>query len=571
MINGSPINAVPLNSLSASGSVQTQIISPGNGFSWRPVVFLGGVDVSAKLLGSIGIEASEAGDKVASLALWLGPDPVTIGDYAGQALTIDFVVAGTPEIVDRRFTGYLVQPSFDPVSRVLSCEATTRLSDTIEAMEIEDIDLMVGGLWSDDVFEAVDGRSRWDYAQERMSTQAFSLNVDKAGQPRLTPWFTNAVHYEFAQGSTVFQSVDVGLSTLSDAVNIVELEVDYRFTRYRQKDQGYSWLHPGTSGNQGLLGFQAWRANSTELPDVEMVTAAVDSAGWWLSNPGWYRLFGDLPNADPPWYNKNTDLLLGATFTASVRWTQRVIEQYRIRLEIPAAVAAVDEVIQRERFVLDTDSSDDTLWDESGGTAAGEPDDDPIDELPRRDQGRLDAALSCALAICQVILLKAQRANVITWQVPLAHALRIDLGQRLRLNDQGALVTGTVSDLKEEMDIDSGAAVLSISVSVSRGDAAGIADPLNIPTAPVFSDDPAAAFSGVLPTQIGLRAESPLYDDVLAGFAGSYSIGNGNPELRYPRRFAIDTPEIPEQWRDENQSEKAVVYRVAPPSDKLEL
>src|SRR5690606_37203844 len=112
-----------------------------------------------------------------------------------------------------------------------TCEATTRLTDTIEAMELPAIDVLVGGEWSVDVFEEVAGRSRWDYAQERLSTRAASLNADNQGSPRITDWSPSAVSWVFRPGSTVYESMDVGLATLGETVNVIELELDYRYSR----------------------------------------------------------------------------------------------------------------------------------------------------------------------------------------------------------------------------------------------------------------------------------------------------------------------------------------------------
>ena len=570
MFNAYPLNAVPLNGLGSSGIV-TQIIEPGSSFSWSPRLLLDGDDVTDQLLGAIVVDRSESGDAVASFQLWLGTAPVSIGSYSGRSVVIDIILHGEPEVVSRRFTGQLVQPEFDVVSRVLSCEANTRLAENVEAMSIAAIDTLVGGLWSPDVFEDVAGRSRWDYAQERLSTRTASLNADRYGVPRITPWHIDAVHYEFAPGSTVHESVDVGLATLSDAVNVYELELDYRYTRYRQRRQSYTWRHTGTGGNMSLAGFNAWRADSTELPDVDMITEAVNSAGWYLSSSTWYRLYGDLPDLPQPWYNKNTDLLLGADFSASIRWSQRAVEKYTVRLEVADSVAAVGEVIERGRVVLDTDTENDRLWDESTGDLVAAVTDAPIDQLQRRDPERLAAAFDCAVSAGVATLCAAQRANVVTWQVPLAHALAIDFGHRLRLRDQGADVTGMVVMLTEEMDTQTGTALLTIGIAPSLGAATAIGDIPVLPDPPEFEDQPGPVMPGSLPTQIGLRIDSPPYDEELPGFAGNYSIGNGDPADRYPRRFAIDTPEILEQWRNEIEAAVVVTYSIAPPADTLEL
>ena len=553
MLNEQPLNSGPLNALGGSG---VQEIQPGAGFAWDVRVTLAGVDVSDSLTGLIRIERPEDGDSVASFALWLGPEPVNVAAYTGQPVVIDFVVDGS--VTDRRFTGYLVQPEFDVLTRVLTCDATTRLQDGIEAMELDAIDQFVGGLWSPDVFGDVAGRSRWDYAQERLSTRRASLNVTRYGQPRITSWYP-ALAFEFGPGSTVYESVDIGLAALSETTNVIELELDYRYTRYRQRNTPYTWAHPAGS-------FAAWRADSTELPDVQMITDAVESAGWYVSSATWQRLPGDLPTLPQPWYNKNTDLLLGASFTASIRWTQRAVEQYRIRLEIPQSVAAVGEVIRRERVVLDTDTDADRLWEQSREAV------DFLDDyLPQRDPNRLASAMGVALARGQAQLAAANRRNLVSWQVPMAHALGVDLGQRLRLHDQGADITGTLVTLVDELDTLSGAALLTVVVAVSQGPEGQVSDPLVVPAPPVFVDGPGSSVTSALPTQLIKDPSSPPYDEELPGFAGAYSVGTWDPELRYPRRFAVPTPQIPEHWRNEAQAERTATYAVAPPRDTLEI
>ncbi|AQZ96551.1 hypothetical protein ACFSB1_10690 [Halopseudomonas phragmitis] len=571
MLNSNPLNSGPLNRLWGGASGAAVELEPGDSFVWDIALTLGGTDVSASLAGAVRISRPEQGDSVCSFALWLGPDPVDIAAYTGMPVQLDFVLLGEAQTSVRRFTGYLVQPEFDVLSRVLSCEATTRLADSIETMPFEQIDLLVGGWWSADVFEPREGRSRWEYAQERLSTQTVSLSVTMNGQPRITNWYSAGTSYVFTQGSTLYQSLDVALASLSDTTNVVELELDYRYTRYRQRYQRYSWQHPGTGGLVGVQGLLAWREDSTELPDIPMIIQATEQAGWWVAYAEWYRLPGDLPNLPQPWYNKNTDLLLGADWRASIRWTQRAVERYPIRLEIPAAVAAVGEVIARERVVLDTDTDSDRLWEESRGAAGGlVGDDEPETQLPRRDQARLDNAVLTALHRAKAQLLAAQRGNLVSWQIPLAHALGVDLGQRLKLDDQ-ACITGTVTELTDDLDMDTGAALLTITLAVSQGAENAVADPLVVPDAPAFVDDWSPNVPVVQPTQLGLRIESPPYDESLPGFAGNYSIGNGAPEDRYPRRFAVDTPEIPAQWRDEIAASQSSTYRVAPPIDLLEI
>jgi len=562
MLNAYPLNSAPLNGLSGGALPETVVLQPGDSFVWSAVIKVAGVDVT-DLCQGYGVSGNEDGDLAADFVLQLGSAPVDLRAFTGKSVTIDYVVHGDPVIVDRRFTGQLVEPEFDVLTRLLSCNATTRLEDDFEARELAEIDTFVVGWWSADVFEETAGRSRWDYTLERMSTRPASLNVDRQGNPRVTSWYPPGVAFEFAPGAAIYESVDVALAALSDTVNVYELEADYRYSRYRQRNQEYSWTHPQAP-------FELWRQDSTELPDVPMIEDATESAGWFVSLAEYDRLPGDLLDLPNPWKNKNTDLLLVANWTASKRWAQRGVEQYRIRLEVPEFVAAVGEVIDRARVVLDTESDGDSLWEGSGGDEAAT--DEELAELPKRDPVRLEAALRCAIEIGRVTILQSQRGSLVTWQVPLAHALGVDFGQRLRLLE-GVTVTGTVASLSETASFETGEAVLTIGIAVSQGEASAVSDVLAIPVQPVFEDDAVDPLDGVLPTQLGNRSGVPEYNEELPGFAGNYSIADGDPGglTKYPRRFAVDTPEIIAQWRDEVAAETAVTYRIAPPVDQLEI
>ena len=72
---------------------------------------------------------------------------------------------------------------------------------------------------------------------------------------------------------------------------------------------------------------------------------------------------------------------------------------------------------------------------------------------------------------------------------------------------------------------------------------------------------------------VAFAADVGQGDEELEGFSGNYSVPDaaGDTMERYPRRFAVPTPEIIAQWRDEVTAESAVTYRVAPPADTLEI
>ena len=77
-----------------------------------------------------------------------------------------------------------------------------------------------------------------------------------------------------------------------------------------------------------------------------------------------------------------------------------------------------------------------------------------------------------------------------------------------------------------------------------------------------------------LATQLGMRNESPLYNDELDGFAGNYDDRDDdiNPSLEeFPRRMTITASEISADLRDERKVDLQATFEVGIPNDLLEL
>ncbi|EML7529479.1 hypothetical protein R5920_006739, partial [Pseudomonas aeruginosa] len=294
----------------------------------------------------------------------------------------------------RRFTGRVTQPAWNPVRRVLDVSCTDQLQQRVEAMEIAAVDALVGGAWSADVFEPVDGRSRWDYAQERLTSVTGSLDCSPYGALRVTSWLSVAPAYEFGQGSTVYGSLAVELADLSSQTNRVEIECDYRFSRLWQLNASYGWQHPGTGNAVGEAGFCNWRGDDTELPDVEMITSATESSGQTLFYATWYPLPPTGVYCNPPaaWVNNFTELLLGGNWIAGRRWVQSVTERYRLVMEVQPSVAATGPIVGRQRASFEIESDKAERWESDPITGGSTGHDD------EKDGNRRLSALNCLLA-----------------------------------------------------------------------------------------------------------------------------------------------------------------------------
>ncbi|UCP00103.1 hypothetical protein LF844_09905 [Metapseudomonas lalkuanensis] len=589
-LNGSELNAVELNGASAGGSVPDPItIVPVVSVIWSARLLLNGADATDLLSGIVRIEREEGARCLADFNLLLDAGPVNPAEYTGQSVELyyrDWVGGAWRE--ELCFKGWIIRPQFTLQTSVLACECSDRQQEIVEAMEVAAIDTLVGGQWSADVFEPVDGRSRWDYAMERMSTQAASLQCSVEGGLQVTAWAAGAAAYLIPVGAVLDGSLEWVPVELNDRINVVEVAADYRFIRLRERHQDFLWEHPAVEGLTIIDGFcLTWgREDNTEVPDIPMVEDASSGAGYQaiLGTATWGKVpaTGSGMLCDPPfgWTNPYPDLLLSASWTSAMRWSQRVTEQYTLRVEAPASVAQAGEVISRERIAVETESDREAEFE---GAEFTEPEADATEDalgdwvVDLREEERRVGALSCGLEMATASILGAHRGNRFAFQLPTSDTLGIRLEHTLHVQDEilsrPVQCRAKVFSIIHEWDFDSGSALTSIQLAVSQG-GGEVTDPLVLPVIPPSTPPGTPPELIILETQLGSRNSSPLYDDELDGFAGNYTVNDLdiNPDLEeFPRRFDLTAPEIPENHRDEYTVTQARTYQLAIPNDLLEL
>ena len=581
-LNGETLNGGPAAALAAT----PQVVEPVYSAVWGALLLLNGVDTTDLLTGLIRIERQEGVRCIADFSLLLDAGPVNPATYIGQSVEIHYQVITPEEITQTlRFRGKIERPQFNLQTRILSCECSDQLHEVVEPLSIQTIDGLVGGLWSPDVFEPVAGRSRWDYAMERLSTIPASLQRSVEGALQVTPWAaTSTPHWIVPAGAVMFRSIDWLPVELTERINVVEVEADYRFIRLRERHQAFSWKHPDIVGDSIENGFCVWRHDSTELPDISMVQEASTDAGYSsiLDGAFWLRLPESGVYCDPPagWRNDYPDLILRASWTSALRWAQRVTEQYKLRIEAPASVTQAGEVIGRDRVALDTESDREQAFIDATYTApeAGAIEDALGDfVLDVRDEARRLTALGCMLAIGSTSILAAHRGNRFAFQLPTMDAVGIRLEHTVRVEDvilgHPIACQARVFSIIDELDLDSGSCLTSFQLAVSQGGGTeqDVLQPPAIPSSTPPGTPPAEI---ELPTQLGGRNESPIYDPELDGFSGNYDETDLdiNPELElFPRDFHCRVLEIPAEHMDEYSVTVEQTYRVQVPNDELEL
>lgn len=574
MLNASPLNAVPLNGL-VGATADPEYIVRGQSFLWTLRLMVGGINLTPMLTGTVTVDREEGAAGIAGFDLFIAPGVAVVPpDWKGRAVSIDYISTSQGETAEaRKFTGQISRADWNPVNRILTCECSDQLQQRVEGMTIAAIDALVGGRWSEDLFEPVEGRSHWDYARERMSTRTASLDCSAYGDLRVTSWYATAPHFVFGPGTTLYQQIDLQQSDLEATTNRVEIEFSYRYPRLWQLNEGYSWTHVNAGGGQS--GFCNWRVWATELPDTDMIASAVSGSGQQLlGGVGGYKL--PLSMANPcgdgqGWVNTFDNLWLSASFTGARRWVQSVTESYKLVLSTAAGESELTRIVQRAGYTVSIERDQAESWgsDPIRGGGTGSQD--------LSDEGRRSNAIATALRIGQAMIVGAHRETTLSWDVPTSMAMGIDLWHTLEIADQGVHAVGKCRRIVHQFDLGSGEAITSLSISIMRG--GGVSDALAVPAQPDTSLPPFTSSAQLLlGTQLGGRQVDPYtgfpigpYDDDRPGFSGNYDTNDNMPAEFYPRRFDINAREIGAEYRDERTASVEAFYRVGIPNDLLEL
>ncbi|WEV90014.1 hypothetical protein [Pseudomonas phage PotUPM1] len=611
MINGFPLNSVPINGIEQAETSPPVELIPGHSSVWQVDILLDGVSVTPFLSGRVSIDREEGAAGVATFVLLYPPGTPVPADLFGAQAEILYREILDGQLRERRLlTGAVAESTWSVTDRLMSITCTDRRQQRLEAMSLAEIDTLTGGFWSADVFGPLTGRSRRDYAEERLSTVPASLDASVDGVLRVTSWYATAPHWRFGPGSTLYQSVTLDAPNLRGATNRAELEVNYRYQRLWQLNENYSWQHVGEHGLTEIQGFCQWRTWSTETPSVEMVESAIEGSGQVLIGTPRYQLLpassGNPCGDGVPWINTNTaeQLLLAADVTGGRRWTQTVTETYRITLATAAGLVEATRVVSRDSLSFEVEDERVSDWENSltsvaqsdltgppslpvgvpSGGWAWTPNGGQVDVI---DEARRVDGLRVCIRRAVVELISAHRQTTVSWDIPTSLALDVDLVHTLELDDQYTRARGKCRRVQHRLDMDSGEAITTLSIAVMRG--GGDSDVLVVPgrpdtSVPPLSSTPGPPDAGRLPTQIGGRLNHPPnasgptgggpvepYDDDLDGFAGNYSTTDDLTAEQFPRRFTLTAREIPELYRDELTRSTETLLRVGIPNDLLEL
>jgi hypothetical protein len=581
---------------------------------WRPKVILDGVDISAKLIGALEIEADEMASVVASFSFLPTTGSVDPLAWVGKGVTISWqrYLGGVLANTVLRFTGVVSDPTWDADERVLSISATSDLQGRLDRLTKAEIDTLLttaAPRFSEYVFGDPADMSGWEYSQALISTTNAVLWQDAAGVIQVTSTLAKATaDYTLTVADIIAGSLGDSpqYPSRQEMVNQIAIEFGYRFKRRRQRQitcvfRSVDLDTPSTylSGNLG-----GW-----ELPQRTQVESAASSGGWTVVGDisyrdvwqnGFYPSYSDQGTATMIGLSLSSevsgDLCTGATWKAARRWLQTVTETATLTVNATESQAIIGILADNESYSIEDDATDEE-WESSleyddyvsGATLMSNGVDrrSDLDEL--RDE--YEDAVEIAILKAKNDILRAHRGTVVTFSAPFLAALNLSHTVAI---DTGFLdCKGKVRRITDTWNIDTGESLSTVDVALFRHNGAGLVSDTPI-AAPEKAADPTEAAPSTrlnLGLYIGGQDDRPKWSlvadksgyfvnlpfvsgDGSAVITGGWNRNPANPDVApriYDEGFAVGYPPIDATYADPNTAASTAAFEVAIPEDSLVL
>lgn len=551
---------------------------------WRPVVTLGGVDVSARLVGDIDVQAAEGESRVASFSLAPAAGTLILPDWTGQPVTIDIAAQatdGSPTDARRLFTGVVDVPDYDLAAHVVTFDCTDQRQEVIGNAPREWVDANVAGYYSTAVSGEAD--DTLEYASARLASVPAALDLDAYQSPRVTLWaLPEPAGLIFTESSILDGSLRLQLASRADLRNEITTRFQYRIPRLRARviecqfertisqytSQGLD-IPSRAMIEQALSGLSGW----SQLGDVNFV--AIDP-GTYESVGGGGSIFTTVSVTDAP------NLALGFSASFYSRWVQSVTEDYAITVRAQASIEAIGSAREALSGATLDAEFDDAAWLDDPAT-------EPELTLPpvgdvaldygaagATDRSAAQTAIETLIAQARVAALASHRGTRVAASV--AIRADIDLDKRIEIDTTSLRASGKVVRVSHRMSIEEGSATTEFDLAVSGFNAVGL-QPDDEPAAPAAPVDPTpapgpAALAATIDLYIGQTEDTLPYDEeTMIGFSTNARAGISFDALApaYPLAMSIGAPEIEAAVRDPITLDKSATFAVAIPQDTLEV
>ncbi len=554
------------------------------------ITLAGNIVPNSQICGEVRVERAESSAALAEFTIIPPVGIQAVEYYAGKAVTIDVET----ESGNRRiYTGVVDVPEVDIIGKRITFRCTDRRKELINAQISANISTI--GYYSDIVFQDV--KDTADELEKRLSTTPVSVDFDVFGTYTVTSWFAKATaDYVLSDSDIYYERPRVEWSSRANTVNEVNVRFQYRYERLHQQYRDFIWTSPIAADITLLL------RDGYTMTYRAMVLDGIKNAGWpvkddvsftaiwpsgWYGGRGWStvafnRSYTPAVDADgDPILDASgnqtisgsitggTDLgplyCMGATWRATTRWAQSIVEDYGLRVYAPQSQTQYGAVKEAEEYSSQADF-DISLWENyTHYTDLDQPSDN---FYINKDTTRvnINSALYTALNKARTSILAAHRDTKVTFNSFIRP--EIDLKHTVEIDTTPLAAKGKVSSITHVMTAD-GEATSEIVLSLFKSTGSASDSTLLVAAIPA---DTATYGSGdvYLGNHFG---EDPTQDgaETWTGMIGNRFPSNSLFRTSYTEQFIVDTPAIPNGVRNEKELDSAQTFTIEIPDDPLTI
>lgn len=461
---------------------------------WAAAVEIAGVAFGARCVGSLSVEIERGASRMADFAVHIIPADFDERTWVGQRVSIDYKVftgSGAAFNLYRIFTGLVETLSYHPDTQIMSVRCSDGLQRAVNAAPKSAIDDTLGdGAYSPMISNPA--ARPWQYAQDRLSALPGSLDLNRYGGLRYTPWFgagSSGVYDEsnIIADSFVIEQERPRSGDEDSRATTITIDYSYRFPRVKSRMCRFFWRYPFRVGEQIENGY-------SELTR-QMVRDAVNSVNWGeLVQPisfdpippsGLVTFIGPdgyttVYRSAPP---EIADLLCwGFRASLAKRFAQTITEQYKFVVKLNGGAADHEEG-QTRSMSFDV-SFDTNTWEKypkaapliTPPIAPGE----KFIDVHAPDANLIGGEVSRELhdGVVQTIVNQARRTLAEDAQLDTANFNIIlqpymDSDRRVTVNCRGITRTGMVRQVVHTLDFASGKAHSKIGIALTKAFAVG--------------------------------------------------------------------------------------------------
>ncbi len=586
------------------------IMKSARAYAWSAYAVMNGVDVSARLVGQIEIDAEANSTAVATLTLRPPAGVFYPAEYIGREILLTYFFRGEGDAPPQgvpMFRGQVETVEVDPASYTVRLTCTDNRRRLLYGARGGLGGLLPDSLWSAAVFDAeADG---YRQAEDRLSTLCADFDLSPNGAPNLTPWQSKATaDWAFHQADCLDGSLSLELGRISDLVQYVDATLLYRFTRLRRRSAALQYTFAWGDLTQ----------HSIAPPASSMIQDALEDTGWTLEH---FQVFRPYPSFQSGGVYYQLDAVNGTWLMSArigKRFAQSIEERFKLRVDCGAAS---DVKLSATLSGALASSFDGRAWEDAADAAPvlplpGWAAESAADAINDDATGRAAAemAIRTLLAMARRIIRDSHRRNRVTFSAPLNPM--VDRTATVQLSAFGITAIGRVQRIRHALDMTSGRAVSTITLALSAASLVNGNDSLLDPPAaseiPPVSNDVRAAHYIALGNHVGGTADSPPYQESMQGYIcnipseaivsnmvtnwGTSSIGvydsgpttslygvssivnrttysgavinpSFQPDKAYPWQFRVTPPAIEPAVRDNLSIDLEEAYQVVVPND----